>query len=320
MAALTGLYISSSYGGVIHLSTNTSITTGSATQLQDGFGTNLGVWLNGQGNVSASTFTGLASSATSASYAVNSTSASYAVVATNGFPYTGSAKISGSLGITGSLSITNGVEVKAGDLDFSGGNINIYSGNINQIAGASTLQTTVISGSLTLKQGATGSLLGTASFAISASYSNNATSASYASLAANSILLNGTASSVFATTGSNIFKGNQTISGSVINEVKAAAGNSSTASLDLSIGNFFTLTLVNGVTTHISASNIQRGQTVQLQVTQPAGVGGVTFTNNFTFPSGSNYVAFATASAVDVVSFISFDGTKLRAVAQNNFI
>jgi hypothetical protein len=78
MATLTGLYISQSYGGVIHLSTNTGITTGSATQLQDGFGTNLGVWLNGQGNVSASTFTGLASNATSASYAVNATSASYA--------------------------------------------------------------------------------------------------------------------------------------------------------------------------------------------------------------------------------------------------
>ena len=83
MAALTGLYISSSYGGVIHLSTNTGITTGSATQLQDGFGTNLGVWLNGQGNVSASTFTGLASNATSASYSNTATSASYSLTATS---------------------------------------------------------------------------------------------------------------------------------------------------------------------------------------------------------------------------------------------
>lgn len=75
----------------------------------------------------------------------------------------------------------------------------------------------------------TGSLLGTGSWAVSASqaltasYILNAISASYAlsssfaltaSFALNSRLLNGTASSVFATTGSNIFIGNQTITGS----------------------------------------------------------------------------------------------------------
>lgn len=57
MATLTGLYISQSYGGVINLSTNTGIVTGSATQLQDGFGTNLGVWINGQGRISGSAVT-----------------------------------------------------------------------------------------------------------------------------------------------------------------------------------------------------------------------------------------------------------------------
>lgn len=72
MAALTGQYISQSYGGVIHLTTNVGIVTGSSTQLQDGVGTNLGVFFNGQGNVSATTFTGVASSATSASYALTS--------------------------------------------------------------------------------------------------------------------------------------------------------------------------------------------------------------------------------------------------------
>ena len=53
MATLTGQYISQSYGGIIQLSTNTGITTGSNTQLQDGLGTNLGVFLNGQGDISA---------------------------------------------------------------------------------------------------------------------------------------------------------------------------------------------------------------------------------------------------------------------------
>lgn len=168
-----------------------------------------------------------------------------------------------------------------------------------------------VSGSLNAPS-ITGSLLGTASFATSASF---ATTASFA--------LNVTPISTgsFATTGSNTFVGNQTISGSVSNEVKALTITSQTASLDLSTGNLFTLSLVNGVNTHISASNIQRGQTTSLQITQGTlGTGTVTFSSAFSFPSGSSYVAFASSSAVDLISFISFDGTRLRAVAQNNFI
>jgi len=56
------------------------------------------------------------------------------------------------------------------------------------------------------------------SFATTASYVLNAVSSSRAisaSLASNSLLLNNTASSVFATTGSNIFRGTQNITGSV---------------------------------------------------------------------------------------------------------
>ena len=313
MAALTGLYISSSYGGVIHLSTNTSIVSGTMTQFQDGAGNNMRISSNGLNSV----------------------------------------QVTGSFGVTGSTSITNGLEVKAGDLDFSGGNVNIYSGNINQFAGGVTLQTTIISGSLTLKQGATGSLLGTASFAVSASYSNNSTSASYAlnatsasyavnatsasyalnatsasyavsaSLAANSILLNGTASSVFATTGSNTFVGNQVYSGSLATIVtNFAGGPSSTASIDLSTGQLFSLQLSSSITTHVAISNIQRGQTGLLQVKQPisGALGNVTFTNNITFPSGSQYIPYNSASAVDVISFVSFNGTSLNAVANYNFI
>jgi len=76
MATLTGQYISQSYGGVVHLSTNTGIVTGSiaTTQLQDGFGTNLGLFFSGQGSVSSS-FTGslfgTASSAVLATDAAN---------------------------------------------------------------------------------------------------------------------------------------------------------------------------------------------------------------------------------------------------------
>ena len=68
---------------------------------------------------------------------------------------------------------------------------------------------------LTVTNGITGSLHGTASWAqnaITASYVLNAVSASYA---LNADLLDGRDSSVFATTGSNIFVGNQTVTGSL---------------------------------------------------------------------------------------------------------
>jgi hypothetical protein len=58
MSTLTGQFISQSYGGVIQLSTSTGIVTGSSTQLQDGFGTNLGLFIRtsaaGSGSLSGS--------------------------------------------------------------------------------------------------------------------------------------------------------------------------------------------------------------------------------------------------------------------------
>jgi hypothetical protein len=63
-----------------------------------------------------------------------------------------------------------------------------------------------VSGSIVVLDGITGSLQGTAS------YANNALTASYAS---NSDLLDGKDSSIFATTGSNVFIGNQIVTGSL---------------------------------------------------------------------------------------------------------
>jgi len=54
MSTLTGQYISQSYGGLIKLSTNTGIVAGTSTQLEDGVGTSLGIYLNGSGALSSS--------------------------------------------------------------------------------------------------------------------------------------------------------------------------------------------------------------------------------------------------------------------------
>jgi hypothetical protein len=118
----------------------------------------------------------------------------------------------------------------------------------------------------------------------------------------------------------NSYTGNQTYSGSVSFRVIPVALSSNTASLNLASGSFFTVSLAN-TNTYFTAVSMSAGQSIIVQVTQNAGgAGTATFNNMFTFPSGSSYVPFASASAIDVLSFVSFDGVRLRALSQNNFI
>ena len=146
-----------------------------------------------------------------------------------------------------------------------------------------------------------------------------------------------------ATTGSNVFVGNQTITGSLILSSSAAIelgviGNSVfsgsvrgnvipltitslTASMDCNLGNFFTLNLASGSDTHISASNILPGETITLRVNQPSSVvGTVTYSPSIKFPANLGYVATPTLSAVDVVTFVTFDSSSILAVATNNLV
>jgi hypothetical protein len=84
MSALTGLFISQSYGGVIHLSTNTGIVPSTPTLLEDGFGNSLGLFIRSNGSISGSSFTG--SLAGTASFAIHAQTASFALNATSNFP------------------------------------------------------------------------------------------------------------------------------------------------------------------------------------------------------------------------------------------
>lgn len=144
----------------------------------------------------------------------------------------------------------------------------------------------------------------------------------------------------YATTGSNTFVGNQVITGSLILSSSATVeleviGNSvftgsvrgnvipltissNTASIDCSLGNFFTLGLVGGVSTHITATNIRPGETLSLRITQPtSSFGSVTYNTSLKFPGNFPYVATPSASAIDVISMISFDSSSLLANAVN---
>lgn len=119
----------------------------------------------------------------------------------------------------------------------------------------------------------------------------------------------------------NIVTGSLKITGSAYGNVTALSIASSTASLDLTRGNFYTLTLVSGSTTFINPSNISPGQTINLRITQPSvSFGTIAFPSSVKQVSGSSYTPTAVANAQDIVTFISFDGTNLYLSNVKNLI
>lgn len=123
----------------------------------------------------------------------------------------------------------------------------------------------------------------------------------------------------YATTGSNTFIGNEVFSGSVRGVVIPLTITSQTASIDCSLGNFFTLTLVSSSATNLQATNIQPGETIGLRITQPGTGYGTVTTNGGTirFPQAFPYIATPSGSAIDILSFQSYDTTTLFGVAVN---
>ena len=136
----------------------------------------------------------------------------------------------------------------------------------------------------------------------------------------------------YATTGSNTFNGNQTIngtllvsssmvySGSVRGVVIPLTITSQTASMDLSLGNFFTLTLPTSSITFLNPTNIRPGETVQLLVKQQSPTGSLNYPSSFLFPTGSDYSASVFANSQDILSFVSFDTASLYAVSIKNLV
>lgn len=185
----------------------------------------------------------------------------------------------------------------------------------------------------------------TASYANSASVASTITNLS-SSIAitddAQTVRINGLASFTgsYATTGSNTFIGNQTITGSLILSSSAAIelttiGNSifsgsvrgqvlpiatlsNTASIDCSTSNFFTLTLISGSATRLVATNIQPGETIGLRITQPqVGFGTLTYDGSIRFPQAFPYIPTPSGSAIDILTFQSYDTSVLYGVAVN---
>jgi hypothetical protein len=114
--------------------------------------------------------------------------------------------------------------------------------------------------------------------------------------------------------------GNVHITGSLVGQPITLSVTSNTASIDMNAGNNFILTLPSSSVTHIAASSIIAGQTINLLIKQQIGpaTGSITFAPSILFPSGLDMQATATGSAIDLVSMISFDTTNLMAANVKN--
>ena len=119
-------------------------------------------------------------------------------------------------------------------------------------------------------------------------------------------------------TGSITQVGIQIVTGSTRGNVTALSITTNTASMDLSVGNFFTLQLVSGSNTHINPSNILPGQTSILTLST-TGSATVSWPSSVKQPSGSAYIPTTTAG-IDIVTLASVDSSTLYVVNVKNMI
>lgn len=90
---------------------------------------------------------------------------------------------------------------------------------------------------------------------------------------------------------------------------------SSTASIDLGQGSFFSSSINN--TTRVEFTNVSAGLTAQVELTT-IGTPVVSFSANVKQPSGSAYVPSAAGSR-DILTVTSLDGTNVFVVSANKF-
>ena len=110
-----------------------------------------------------------------------------------------------------------------------------------------------------------------------------------------------------------------TISGSVTAGVYTLTDVAGTTTMDCSLGNFFTLAMPAGGSTTLTPSNIQAGQTINVKITQNATPSTIAFAASVDFEGGTAFAVSTGAGEVDVMTFVSFDGTSLQATGLKNF-
>jgi len=267
----------------------------------------------------------------------------------------GSSSLTGSMGITGDLNVLGsgtfgGTGSFIGNLTATGnissstlsgvGNVTIYSASVNSrlvyLEGPFSTsvdlrldQLEAFSSSLQTNFATTAELTQTASFLQNQINQKLNTSSFNAYTQSTDNRLN-VIETTFATTGSNTFNGNQTIngtllvsssmvySGSVRGQVFPVTLISSTASIDCSKGNFFTLTL-SSASVRLEATNIQPGETLSLRILNSTATSSVVIGTSIKFPTGFTYVPTPVAATTDILTFLTFDTGSIYSVAGNYF-
>ena len=143
--------------------------------------------------------------------------------------------------------------------------------------------------------------------------SNNSTISGHT----NTVILGG--SNITSTKDNEVTVPHLTISGSVTAGVYTLTDVAGTTTMDCSLGNFFTLTMPAGGSTTLTPSNIQAGQTINVKITQNATPSTIAFDASVDFEGGTAFVVSTGAGEVDVMTFVSFDGTSLQATGLKNF-
>ena len=120
----------------------------------------------------------------------------------------------------------------------------------------------------------------------------------------------GPSTPAFPFTGSARITGSLAVTGSLTGNVVTVTPSSNTASLDLSLGNAFSLTLTTSSLTRLEATNITSNQKVSLLISQSAtGVelaGNLYFDDIFYLPSGLSYVTSIATGSKDLITFETY--------------
>lgn len=120
--------------------------------------------------------------------------------------------------------------------------------------------------------------------------------------------------------GSNtIVDGSLTITGSAKGNVVSASIVSSTASIDLSRGDFFTLVLSGSISTNINITNAQPGTTAMIRITND-GINSASFSSNVKQAKFNSYIPTSGSNTIDLLSITAFDTGSVYVTKANNFI
>ena len=124
----------------------------------------------------------------------------------------------------------------------------------------------------------------------------------------------------FPYTGSAIISGSLELTGSVVGDVVTLSISSNTASMDCGDGNMFELSIDQDDPVHLDATNINKGQVINLSVTHPSDASGsLEFSGDFKFPGGTAPTITAATSSQDVLTFIAFRDTTLLGTSLLDF-